>query len=199
MKALFCFLLLSVPAFGQSHTALIPKYFSSELYSGTGSFPELSALNDSQANFIRFDGVYNGEVDDSVPAHGPWDSLLFDVRTEDSVHVIIYYTGWNRANRFLLCDTTGPLDWSHSIPLSANPNHYAPDERNPGFIIVQVPNTRQDGSENGIGRVFWGSMFLSKPYAGVSEHIVTAPVHYRYFNELGIPVDSLSPEAVIRH
>ncbi len=194
MKTLILFLLLSGTAFGQ--TELIPKYFSVIPYPGTGSTPRLNLLSDSFANFVNYDGENNGIVVDSVPVGtGPFDSLIIDCRTEYPVNVEILYSTWNRGNDYAILDTTGPMTWERSIPLSTNFHRSWPDERNPAFITIQIPAARLDGSQNSTERVYWGNVWLVKNVAGVSERVRATPLHYKFYDEIGRQVDSTNPMA----
>jgi hypothetical protein len=176
----------------QERVPLIPKYSSVSLYPGTGNIPDLFSLYDSESNWIQYDGMYNGEIDDSVPVgNGPFDSLVIDCKTRDTVFVRILYSTWDRGNTYELCDTMGPLSWTHSFPLGAS-HKFWPDVRNPGFIILQVPNATDSGAENPPGcRLYWGAAYLEKNVASVSpffDPIKKYPV--RWFTILGAPVDS---------
>lgn len=170
MKAILIVMMIVATAQAQTmRVDLIPKYFSYALDHGTGNYPLFYALDDSQSNWIEYDGVSDGAVIDSVPVgEGPFDSLIIDCRTDWNVYVRILYSNWNRGILYPVLDTFGPLSWHHAIALRDSIDRFWPSERNPGFIALWIPMARADGSQNEINRVYWGRMYLVRNDASVS-------------------------------
>ena len=164
---------------------------------------DLSVNNDSTTSYLV--ALKDGFPSTITPSVG-WsvktsDSFGVFLRTDSGVFISIQHDGLVDGTFDIDTTVTGPIFW-HEVAIAVTPGSH-----NYSVMLYPINPTGPLRPTVFAVPVYFGAAYewnaaAIPPPPPASVNYPGTPVSSKpakYFNELGVPVDSLSPEAVIRH
>ncbi|MDE2019817.1 MAG: hypothetical protein KGJ13_05745 [Patescibacteria group bacterium] len=183
MKLLLC-LLLSVPVFGQQLPLTQVSDYPPAAYRGT--CPNAQGMDTIGTYILCADDTWTtwtGFVYWSTMGLTP-DSIGIYLRADDSTFIAINTEGINAGEQVYASELRGPLKWGEYV---------IPWRHNSSFVELQILPVNRMGplrSNTLDKKVYYGNCYAITTKDGVRLPVVSKAKSYRYYNEIGIPVDS---------